>query len=59
MDDDSAASRADTILIKIIENSPEAIYKGALGGVERAEEAAEAIAAFRRRLIVKLAEQPE
>lgn len=57
MNEATAASKADTLLLAILTNQPEALYKGMMTDVSNAEQTAEALAAFRRRLIVKLMEQ--
>lgn len=57
MNENIAAGKADLVLTKILENHPEIFAKTTFNSVESAEEAAEAVAAFRRRLIVKLSEQ--
>jgi hypothetical protein len=57
MNEATAASKADAVLLAIITNQPEVLYKGMMTDVSNAEQTAEALAAFRRRLIVKLMEQ--
>ena len=59
MNEPLAASKADAILLAILTNQPEVLFKGTLSDVSSAEQSAEALAAFRRRLVIKLAEQGE
>ena len=58
MTESAAASKADAILLAILTHQPETIYKGQMTDVSGAEGAAEALAAFRSKLIEKLADQP-
>lgn len=57
MEEPVAASKADAMLLAILTNQPEVLFKGTMSDVSTAEQAAEALAAFRRMLVVKLCEQ--
>ncbi|WP_043565368.1 hypothetical protein [Acidovorax sp. KKS102] len=57
MNEALAASKADAMLLAILTNQQEVLYKGTMTDLSNAEQTAEALAAFRRRLIVKLMEQ--
>ncbi|MBV7454808.1 hypothetical protein KW843_10030 [Acidovorax sp. sif1233] len=57
MNESVASSKADAMLLAILTNQPEVLYKGTMTDISNAEQTAEALAAFRRRLIVKLMEQ--
>lgn len=57
MNELQAASKADAILLKLIESQSEIISKTMFNQAPDAEAVAEAVAAFRRRLIVRLMEQ--
>lgn len=58
MNESSAATKADAILLAILTHQPETIYKGQMTDISGAHATAETLAAFRSKLIEKLAEQP-